>query len=64
VRRPGGARGVDELAGEALDQLRARSPRYTLSAARADLAHFSCRDYVDRFVEGLRVAGLPAGTPA
>jgi hypothetical protein len=35
-----------------------RSPDYTLAAARADLSHFSSRAYVDRFVEGLRAAGL------
>jgi DNA-binding winged helix-turn-helix (wHTH) protein/tetratricopeptide (TPR) repeat protein len=53
---------IDE-AREALAQLRARRPSYTLTAARAELAHFNDPDYVERYVEGLRISGLSDAAP-
>lgn len=54
---------VDE-ARQVMGKLRARWPEYTLSFARADLAHFSNKSYVEQFIQGLTVAGLPEGREA
>lgn len=66
-----GAAGAADGAQDALRELRAHLPEYTLSLARTDLAHIGNRTYVERFLEGLKLAGLPddsgadvIGTPA
>jgi DNA-binding winged helix-turn-helix (wHTH) protein/tetratricopeptide (TPR) repeat protein len=53
-----GTQGRCEEAREALGALMARRPDYSLPVAHAELAHFSNRDYVQQFLQGLQAAGL------
>jgi TolB-like protein/Tfp pilus assembly protein PilF len=59
-----GLLGREAEAQRAVAELRRRYPEYTIAAARADF--FFCRDpaRIERFVEGLRRAGVPETTPA
>ncbi|HEV7268377.1 MAG TPA: tetratricopeptide repeat protein [Falsiroseomonas sp.] len=59
-----GLLGREAEARRAVAELRRRYPEYTIAAARADF--FFCRDAarIERFVEGLRRAGVPETTPA
>jgi TolB-like protein len=59
-----GLLGREAEARRAVAELLARHPNYTTETARSDF--FFCRDTarVDRFVEGLRLAGVPEPMPA
>jgi TolB-like protein/DNA-binding winged helix-turn-helix (wHTH) protein len=49
-----------EAAPEALAQLKLKKPSYTQSAAKDDFFFCSNRSLIDRYLEGLRRAGVPA----
>jgi hypothetical protein len=59
-----GLLGREAEARRAVADLLARHPDYTTAVARSDF--FFCRDTarIERFVEGLRRAGVPEATPA
>jgi tetratricopeptide (TPR) repeat protein len=53
-----GLAGREEEAGEALAELRRRRPGYTVATARDDLFYCADDDFIARFAEGLRRAGV------
>jgi DNA-binding SARP family transcriptional activator len=54
-----GAANKREEAAEALSELLRRRPDYSLRVATSDFSHLTDQDFVYRYLEGLRTAGLP-----
>lgn len=59
-----GLRGRGREAEAAAQELLRRKPGYSCAYARGDLAMCADQALVERYVEGLRRAGIPAGPPA
>lgn len=53
-----------EEARREVDMLLERYPGYTVATARSNLFFYGDHDLVERYLEGLRRAGVPAGADA
>jgi hypothetical protein len=54
-----GLLGREEEAAKALPELERRKPGFTIAAARDDLFYCADEDFIARYAEGLRRAGVP-----